>query len=236
MKAVILAGGQGTRLRKVVADRPKPLAEINSEPFLALQLRQLSSFGLNQVVFCVSDRAEMIMSHFGNGKNLKMSIEYAVENEPLDTAGAIKNANALLGDEEMFLVLNGDTFLEVDLNALIEHKCQKTNLGTLCVHQTQDAAGKGVIEIAHNGRILTFNEKTSQGEPAIVNAGVYVFSKEILDHIPANTRVSLERETLPNLLRQGKELDVFETNGTFIDIGTPSEYFRAQQELKKYGS
>lgn len=232
MKAIILAGGHGTRLKPLVDDRPKPLAEINGEPFLMLQIRRLKKFGVKKIILCVGYKADMIKDIFGDGEQLGVEIDYAIEDQLLDTAGAVKNAEPMLAGEDHFLTLNGDTFLDVNLNLLIAYHSQYRGMGTLCLFESESAKGKGIVELDHEGRIISFNEKIAENGRAIVNAGVYVFSVEILKHIPSNKKVSLERKIIPELLDADMRLNGFMTRGTFIDIGTPEDYIRAQVELR----
>ncbi len=232
IKAVILAGGLGTRLRSAVADRPKPLAPIAGEPFLARQLRHLRGFGVERFVLCVGYQAQMMIDVLGDGVAFDATIEYAVEDEPLGTAGAVKNAGALLAGEQDFLLLNGDTFVEVAVDALVARHRASAALGTICVQQVADAGGKGVVELdPSSGLVTAFDEKALEGQPALINAGVYVFARALVDRIPSGRSVSLERETIPGLLAAGQRLAVMVSSGRMIDIGTPEDYQRAQREL-----
>lgn len=231
IKTVILAGGLGLRLRPVVADRPKPLAEINGEPFLELQLRVLRRAGVRDVVLCVGHRADQIVAALGDGAALGLTLEYAVEQQPLGTAGALKNAAATLRGERRFLLLNGDTFVDVDLAQLVARDAARGDLGTLCVWRAPDARGKGVVEIDGEERVSGFAEKAGSG-PAWVNAGVYAFDARLLERIPGGRTVSLEHEIIPAALRAGERIHVQRVDGRLIDIGTPEDYARAQTMLE----
>ncbi len=226
MKAVILAGGLGTRLRAMVADRPKPMAEVANQPFLAYQIAQLRDLGFRDVVLCVGYRAEQVASYFGDGQRWGVRIAYAIEDRLLGTAGAIRNARSHL--EGTFLAMNGDSFVDADLSALVAHHQQQRattprTLGTVLRAFVEDAAPYGTLELDEDGQIARFEEKAARTR-GWINAGVYVLEPEILDLIPADRPASLEREVFPGLLRSGYRLSSYATAGYFVDIGTPQGY------------
>ncbi len=233
MQALILAGGLGTRLRSVVSDRPKPMAFVGGIPFLERLIRRLASQGVEEVILCVGYLWERILEAFGEGKDLGVTLRYSVEETPLGTAGALKKAEALISGT--FFVLNGDTFLEVNLRALQNFHREKKALGTLTVVPMENAGRYGSVQLDSTGRIRGFLEKglVSTCLPCWINGGVYVFERALLRWVPEGRPVSLERETLPALIAADGPLYGYESRGYFIDIGTPEHYARAQKELEE---
>lgn len=230
LKAVMLVGGLGTRLRSVVPSAPKVLASIGEKSFLELLIRQLRSQGFRHLVMCTGYLADQIESRFGDGRNWDVSIEYSKEDVPLGTAGAIKLATRYLEDTPEFLVFNGDSFLEVDLQGLIAfHRRHDGAVATMAVLQVENASRYGTVHVDPNGRVTGFAEKTGSETPGVVNGGIYVFEHSVLQHIPEGP-ASLEKDVFPRLLDQG--LYAKEQHGMFIDIGTPADYARAQQLLQ----
>jgi NDP-sugar pyrophosphorylase family protein len=231
MQALILAGGLGTRLRPLVSDRPKPLAEVQGKPFLAYQLEQLRAGGLRELVFCVGYLADQIQAYFGDGGAWGVHIAYAVETTPLGTAGAIKNAQRFVNGP--FLALNGDSYLELNFQAMVEHHRRQRAadprlLGTLAAVSVDDASAYGTLVLDEAGRIVRFREKDAAGQ-GWINGGVYVLEPELLDLIPPKQAVSIEKETFPQALEQGYRLLAYPVRGFFVDIGTPEGYRRFQQ-------
>jgi NDP-sugar pyrophosphorylase family protein len=230
IKAVMLVGGLGTRLRSVVPSAPKVLASIGEKPFLELLVRQLRSQGIRQLVMCTGYLADQVESTFGDGRIWDVSIEYSKEEMPLGTAGAVKLAGRYLADVPEFLVLNGDSFLEFDLRSLMAfHRRHDGAVATLAVLRVENASRYGTVDADANGRVTGFAEKSGREAPGLVNGGIYVFNHSVLQHIPEG-QVSLERDVFPRLLDQGVYAQ--EQHGKFIDIGTPADYARAQELLR----
>jgi D-glycero-alpha-D-manno-heptose 1-phosphate guanylyltransferase len=229
-KAIMLVGGLGTRLRSVVSSAPKVLASIGERSFLELLIRQLRSQGIRNLVMCTGYLADQIESRFGDGRKWDVSIEYSKEEMPLGTAGAVKLAARYLRDIPEFLVLNGDSFLEVDFQGLMAfHRQQDGAIATMAVLRVENASRYGTVHMDAKGRIKAFAEKTGSETPGVVNGGVYVFDHSLLQHIPEGL-ASLERDVFPRLLDEGVYAQ--EQHGIFIDIGTPEDYARAQQLLQ----
>jgi mannose-1-phosphate guanylyltransferase len=226
MKAVLLVGGLGTRLRSAVPSLPKTLASVGDKPFLELLVRQLGSQDLHQLVMCTGYRAEQIQEVFQDGRGFGATIEYSQETVPLGTAGALKLAQRYLQNESEFLVINGDTFLEIDFNELILSHRKHGGLATMAVVPVGNSSRYGTVQVGADGRILGFLEKTGQNAPGIINAGVYIFSYAAMTLIPEGP-TSLEREVFPLLMGQG--FYAIEQRGMFIDIGTPDDYARAKK-------
>ena len=226
MKAVLLVGGLGTRLRSAVPSLPKTLASVGDKPFLELLVRQLGSQELHQLVMCTGYLAEQIQEVFRDGRDFGATIEYSKEIGPLGTAGALKLAQCYVQNESEFLVINGDTFLEINFNEFILTHRRHGGLATMAVVPVENSSRYGTVQVAADGRILGFLEKTGQNAPGIINAGVYVFSNAALALIPQGP-VSLERDVFPLLMDQG--FYAIEQQGMFIDIGTPDDYERAKK-------
>lgn len=220
-QAVILAGGLGTRLRPVLSERPKAMAEFNGRPFLEHQLDLLKAGGMQDVLLCVGYMAEAISGYFGDGAQWGLRIRYSVDPSPLGTGGALKLAEPLL--DETFLLLNGDTFLSCDLSALEEHHRVNQADVTLAVSRADDASGYGSVEVGADGRATGFREKAVGAYPGYVNAGLYVMSKSLLADVPANRPVSLERDLLNEWVHT-RRVFTLQLEGPFVDIGTPEGY------------
>jgi D-glycero-alpha-D-manno-heptose 1-phosphate guanylyltransferase len=230
IKAILLVGGLGTRLRSVVASTPKVLASIGERSFIELFIRQLRSQGIRRFVMCTGYLADQIESSFGDGRPWDVSIEYSKEEMPLGTGGAVKLAERYLQDISEFLVLNGDSFLEVDFQSLLAfHRQHDDAIATMAVRRVENASRYGTVYMDATGRIKGFSEKTGSETPGVVNGGIYVFNHSVWQHIPEGPS-SLERDVFPRLLDQGVYAQ--EQHGIFIDIGTPADYARAQQLLQ----
>jgi NDP-sugar pyrophosphorylase family protein len=224
-KAVLLVGGLGTRLRSVVAGKPKPLASVGDRPFLELLVRQLRYQGIRHLVFSTGYLGHEIEKELGDGRAWDAKIEYSREHRPLGTAGAVKFAEPLLGEVSEFLVMNGDSFMEMDFQELIHFHRKSGGIASMAVTRMKNEMRYGTVQMAAGGRVSGFTEK-SHGDPTgFVSVGIYVFSRSVLGHIPEGP-ASLERDVFPKLLDYG--VYASEQNGVFIDIGTPEDYARAQ--------
>jgi len=224
--AVLLVGGLGTRLRSLLPSTPKPLAPVGKKSFLELLIRQLRSQGITHLVMCTGYLADQIESQFGDGRGWNVTIEYSKEPQPMGTAGAVKLARRYLENTSDFLVMNGDSFLQGDFQEMIHFHRRQNSLVTIAVVRADNASRYGTVCIDSNGRVVSFREKTVNDVPGLINAGVYVFNRAILDHIP-DGHVSLEKDVFPELLNQ--TVCALKQSGMFIDIGTPEDYSRAQQ-------
>lgn len=235
MRAFILAGGLGTRLRSVVNDRPKPLAPVGSMPFLEHQLRFLKANSIREFVFCVGYRHDQIREYFADGRKWGVSIAYSVEDQPLGTAGALKHAEGFVNDT--FLVLNGDTFFDLNLQHLVQahhgfFTANPTCLGTLALTTVDDPSNFGSVAVDQDGTIVGFREKSAENQQfrfCAISAGVYILEPRVFELIPACQNISLERDTFPHILSSEHTLFGHRTNGFFVDIGTPEGYQRFQQ-------
>jgi len=230
---LILAGGLGTRLRSVFDSGPKSMAPVDGRPFLEYLLLQVSRAGFQKLLLCVGYGRQQIEEWAGNGTKWGLRINYSIEPEPRGTAGAVRLAAKLI-DSEAFLVLNGDSFLAVDLAELLQTHLQSDAWATIALAKVQDSSRYGTVVLTSTGQIEAFLEKKactlsqSAGE-CLVNGGIYAFNKSVLDLVPDLRAVSLEREIFPQLLAKG--VKGFVSDGYFIDIGLPQDLQRAQREL-----
>ncbi len=175
---------------------------------------------------CTGYLGNQIEDEFGDGQSWDVAIEYSKESLPLGTAGAVKLAQAHLQEASDFLVMNGDSFVEVDFPQLIRFHREHGGLVSMAVLKVRNAARYGTVQTGPEGRVTGFSEKTGQESAGMVNAGVYVFDRAVLEHIPEGP-ASLERDIFPQVLNRG--VYALEQHGMFIDIGTPEDYARAQQ-------
>lgn len=225
-KALLLVGGLGTRLRTVVPSAPKPLAPVGDRPFLELLIQQLAGQGIRNLVLCTGYLADHIEREFGDGSNLGVTIEYSKEPHALGTGGAVKFAEKFLFGVTDFIVMNGDSFLELDLRRPINLHRTHGGIATLAVVPVENSGRYGTVHVDSGNRVTKFLEKTGDEAPGLINAGIYVFSSAIFDHIPAGP-VSLEKDVFPKLLSLG--FYAVQERGVFIDIGTPKDYAQAQE-------
>lgn len=223
--ALLLVGGMGTRLRSVVSSTPKALAEVGNHSFLELLIRQLRSQGISRLVMCTGYLADQIENKFRDGRDWNVAIEYSKESVPMGTAGAVKLAIPYIKNCRELLVMNGDSFLEVDCRELIRFHRQHGGVATMAVVKVENASRYGTVSIDGDSRVNGFFEKTQSNAPGMINAGVYVFDRSMLECIPEGP-TSLEKDVFPQLLGQG--IYALSSAGMFIDIGTPEDYARAQ--------
>jgi NDP-sugar pyrophosphorylase family protein len=231
--ALVLAGGLGTRLRSVFERGPKCMAPVGGRLFLEYLLDWLRSFNIKDLILCVGHKSSQIQNWLGDGGKWGMHVRYSVEEELLGTGGALKLAERMLASE-LCLVVNGDSFLNVDLQAMHRFHLRRTALATIAVAKVRSSGRYGRVQLDADGKITAFREKDprerlSRGGFQLINGGVYLLQKRFLDAIPSDRVVSVEKEIFPTLV--GKQLYGFITEGYFIDIGIPSDFARAQAEL-----
>jgi len=226
MPALLLVGGLGTRLQSVLPNSPKALAPLGTTPFLRLLVEQLKSQGFRHLIMCTGHLATQIERELGDGRELDMVIDYSRESSALGTAGAVKLADVYLAGAPEFVVMNGDSFLELDFAELLAFHRAHGGMVTIAARRVSDAARYGTLEVNDQFRVTAFREKTGAHEPGLINGGVYVFNRGLLNHIPDGLPASLEQGTFKDVLRVG--VYASEQQGMFIDIGTPEDYARAQ--------
>jgi NDP-sugar pyrophosphorylase family protein len=227
IRAFILCGGAGTRLRPVLDDRPKSMAPVMSVPFLHLLVEQLRSQGIKDVILGTGHMAESIEDYFGTGERFAMSIRYSREQEPSGTGGSLKLAEPFLSDP--ILVLNGDTYADWNLVSMREQFTARSAQMVMALQSVSDVSRYGSVTLDRDGRITGFVEKGTCSGPGLINAGVYLLRKQIVHHLAEGTAISLERDVFPTLLNRAVYGSV--CTGTFIDIGIPEDYHRAQTLL-----
>jgi D-glycero-alpha-D-manno-heptose 1-phosphate guanylyltransferase len=228
LRAFVLCGGLGTRLRPVLSDRPKSMALIGKVPFLQLLLQGLKAQGVEEVVLGTGYRAEQIEDFFQSGEDLGVRIFYSREEEPMGTGGALKLAEPLLHDP--VLVLNGDSYVEWSLVAMLDLFREKNADIVIALQEVADASRYGSVTIDTGGRVCAFIEKGLRTGAGLINAGIYLLRKEIVTGLSAGGAISLERDVFPRL--RGKKFYGVVSRGKFIDIGIPADLQRAQTVLQ----
>lgn len=225
MQAILLCGGMGTRLRSVVADRPKPMADICGKPFLQYLLEMLRDKGITEVIFALGYMGEMIEEYFQDGSAFGLKIAYSYEEEPLGTGGAIRNALPKILEEEV-LVLNADTYFPMDYQGLLRFHQENDGDFSLATRAVPDISRYGAVRRDPAGRILAWNEKLNEGAQPLsgeINGGIYVMKKSLVAEIPEGKQ-SLEQDCIPKWLSEGKRIFGLPFEGYFMDIGIPKDY------------
>lgn len=232
MRAVVLVGGFGTRLRPLTDAVPKPMLPVGHEPMISRLIGRLERGGVTEVVLALGFKPEPFIEAFPDGRCGDVVLHYAVEPEPLDTAGAIRFAADHAGIDDTFVVANGDVMTDLDVGALVAHHRSVGAEATLHLIPVADPSAFGVVDLADGGRVREFVEKPPPGtEPSnLINAGTYVFEPSVLERIPAGERVSIERDTFPAVAADGK-MHGFSTDDYWIDAGVPELYLAANLDL-----
>lgn len=231
MKVLILCGGFGTRLKPITEKVPKPMILLNGKPILFYLIQICQKNGFKDFIFATHYLSQKIINFFGNGKDFGVKIKYFCEKKPLGSAGAIKNAEKDLSNN--FMVINGDTFIKVNLRKIVKFHHQKNGLGTLVVHRTSHPKDSDLVLFDKNKKIIFFGrnsfitKKTNLG-----NAGIFVFKKEIIKFIPKNKFYSIEKNLLPKLIKNKKEIYAYYTNEYIKDIGTFERLKEVEKHLK----
>lgn len=228
MEAIVLAGGFGTRLREVVPDLPKPMAPVAGRPFLEILLSDLARKGFKRVLLSLGYRAEAIITYFGE-RFADLDIAYTVEDAPLGTGGAVRLGMSQCLNDHVF-IFNGDTFLDLESDT-VRLLWQKHKHPIIVAREVDDTARYGRL-LVKRGRVKGFTEKGISG-PGLINAGCYVLGVDQLDAWPLNMPFSLETDYFAQAVKTDS-VDVFETQGLFIDIGVPEDYLRAQTLLANH--
>ena len=232
MRAVVLVGGFGTRLRPLTHHRPKQMLPIVNRPMIEHVVGHLANYGVDDVVLSLGYRPDAFSAAYPDGRCAGATLHYAIEPEPLDTAGAIRFAALDAGIDERFLVLNGDVLTDLDIGAFLAFHESRGAEATIALHRVDDPSRYGVVPTDGEGRVVQFVEKPPRGEAPtdLINAGTYVFEPAVVDRIPAGRRVSVERETFPALVAD-RSLYALDDGCYWIDTGTPCEYVQAQIDL-----
>jgi mannose-1-phosphate guanylyltransferase len=232
MRAVVLVGGFGTRLRPLTSHTPKQMLPIVGVPMIERVVADLSRHGVDEAILSLGYRPDAFLDAYPDDVCAGVHLHYAVEPEPLDTAGAIRFAATEASIDSTFLVLNGDVLTDLDVDALIALHRSRGGEGTIALTQVDDPSRYGVVPIDESDRVLGFVEKPPPGEAPTdwVNAGTYVLEPSVLDRIPAGRRASIERETFPAMVEDGT-LFAQHSSAYWVDAGTPATYLQVQLDL-----
>jgi len=231
MKAVILVGGEGTRLRPLTCNITKAMVPILNMPFLEYLIRYLKEHSIRDIILAMSYLPDRIQSCFGDGSELGVHLTYLVEEQPLGTAGAVKNAEAFL--DEPFFVLNGDILTGIDLTAMMSLHQETKPKASIALTPVDNPTIYGVVETNARGMVKRFVEKPSweQVTTNMINAGIYILEPEVLGYIPPSTPSTFERHLFPQLLRMGEPVLSYSSDTYWIDIGTPEKYLKVHHDL-----
>lgn len=235
MEAILLCGGLGTRLRSVVSDRPKPMADIAGKPFLHYLVKMLSESGVKHLIFALGYMGEQIEAYFQSGEDYGLSISYSYEDSPLGTGGAIRNALSNVSGENV-LVLNADTYFHTDYESLLREQLKNKAAMTIASRKIEDISRYGAILKDESGRILRWNEKMSSDQVETprsgeINGGIYVMQKSLIEKIPEGKQ-SLENDCIPAWLEDGLYLQAIPSDGYFMDIGIPEDYAQFKEDVE----
>src|SRR6185503_12564913 len=227
MKAVVMAGGEGTRLRPLTSNQPKPMVPIVGKPCMEHILDLLRRHGMNEVVVTLAFMPQAIRTYFGRGESLEMDVDYSVEEQPLGTAGSVKLAELRL--DETFLVISGDALCDVDLTALVEAHRAKGAAVTIGLKSVENPLEFGIVVTDEESRVERFLEKPSWGQvfSDTINTGIYVLEPEVLRHVPTDRPFDFSKELFPLLLEMGRPLFGYVCDGYWQDIGNLDDYRQA---------
>ncbi len=225
MRAVVMAGGEGTRLRPLTSNQPKPLVPVVNRPIMEHVLRLLRRHGFDETVVTVQFLASLVRSYFGDGEELGMHLTYATEQTPLGTAGSVKNAESALRDDS-FLVISGDALTDIDLGAVVAAHRDRGALVTVCLSRVPDPLEFGIVVTAEDGRVERFVEKPTWGQVVTdtVNTGIYVMEPEVFDHVTVGASVDWSTEVFPDLVKAGAPIFGYVADGYWADVGTHEKY------------
>jgi mannose-1-phosphate guanylyltransferase len=235
---ILLVGGMGTRLKPLTNQTPKPMLPVGGLPVTERQLLAAKKAGINTVILATSYLSEIFTPYFGDGSKWGMKLLYAVEEVPLGTGGAIRNAAALVDFADLrgeFVIFNGDVLSDHDIAAqLAFHRSHKADV-TLHLIEVADARAFGCVPTDTNGRVLDFLEKMENPVTNAINAGCYIFNSSVISEIPAEKVVSIERETFPQLVKSGRPVFGYSEQSYWLDIGTPAALFKGSRDIAGAG-
>ena len=231
MKGIILVGGEGLRLRPLTCNVPKPMVPVVNKPFLEHLLDNLKKHHVNEVILAICYLPDAIQRHFEDGSGFGLSMTYAIEDTPLGTGGAIKNAERFLDDT--FVVFNGDIFSDLDLTDMIAFHRKHNARATIALTPVEDPTAYGVVETDSRGRIKRFIEKPSRERITsnLINAGTYIFEPELLKLVPPGVFHMVERGLFPTLVEQDIPFFGYRSNSYWIDIGAPEDYLKLHHDI-----
>jgi mannose-1-phosphate guanylyltransferase len=231
LKAVLLIGGLGTRLRPLTNDRPKSTVPVLNRPVLEHTLAYLKQYGIHDVILTLNYLPGVIKQYFGDGEKFGVNLIYCLEDEPRGTAGAVKNAEQYL--DGTFFVLNGDVFTNMNLTRMMAYHRQKKAIATIALTWVDNPSAFGVVETEKNGRVKQFIEKPPPGEATTnwINAGTYILEPEALNVIPAGQPYMFEKGLFPHLLKTGRPVYGYPYKGYWLDMGTPGHYHTINMDM-----
>jgi len=231
MQALILVGGEATRLRPLTCNMPKAMVPVCNRPFLEHVIGYLGKHDVRDVVLAQGHLPQLMVDYFGDGSRFDSKLTHALEAKPMNTAGAVKNAESFL--KGRFYVLNGDIFTDLDISEMLKFHIARRASVTIALTAVDNPTAYGLIETDQNGRVKRFLEKPTpeQVTTNMINAGTYILEPHILNDIPAQTNYSFERQLFPKLLARGEPVYAFVSSGYWIDIGTPEKYFQLHSDL-----
>ena len=229
--AILLVGGMGTRLMPLTSKTPKPMLQVAGVPFTEHQIRKAAQAGISEIVLATSYKAELFEPYFGDGAKFGIKIKYAVEESALGTGGGIRNAAALLDDCDQVVIFNGDVLSGHDLSGQIQFHIKNKAEVTLYLTKVTDARAYGCVELTADNQVKSFLEKMENPVSNMINAGCYIFNRKIIDQIPANQVVSVERDTFPRLLSSGAKVYGYLDSSYWLDIGNPEALVKASADL-----
>ncbi|MEP6756817.1 MAG: NDP-sugar synthase [Chthonomonadales bacterium] len=243
MKGIIIAGGLGTRMRPLTYSRPKHLLPVANRPFLEYQIELMKSHGIDEIVFATNYFADLIEAQFGDGSCYGLKMKYALEDRPLGTAGAVRNASKELPNETI-IVFNGDILTDFNLGELIQFHNDRNAEATIALRPVNRPHAFGALSMDETGRVTNWHEPTEEEKKAVaaykgeksdeidyINAGIYILAPELVASIPTDRPVSVERETYPSLIRSGAGIYGYAPTGFWLDIGHPSQYLAANMAV-----
>jgi len=231
MQAIVLVGGEGTRLRPLTNDVPKPALTLVDRPFLAYMVEWLAAHGVTEIVFACGFLPDVLRETLGEGEHAGVRLSYVTEPDRRGTAGAIRFAADSLGERlgERFLALNGDVLTDLDLTALQRAHAGGGARATLALYPVEDSSAYGLVGTDAEGAVTEFLEKSGEAVPGEINAGAYVLERSVMELIPPGREVSIEREVFPRLIGSG--LHGLALDGYWMDIGTPERYLEASWDI-----
>lgn len=232
MKAVVMAGGEGTRLRPLTLDVPKPFLRVAGKPAIEYALDALVAAGIQDIVVTTFYKPERLIQHLAGGSRLKARIFYSVEDEAMGTAGGVAKCAPLLGNDTV-VVLSGDVIADVNIKALVDAHKRSGAVATMALTTVENPTEFGIVGLDETGRIVRFKEKPKPEEvfSNLVNAGIYVLSPEALREVPQGTQYDFSKQLFPRLLEGGKRLQGVPLEGFWMDVGRPSDLLKASQAL-----
>jgi mannose-1-phosphate guanylyltransferase/phosphomannomutase len=230
MKAVVMAGGEGSRLRPLTLNRPKPMVPLVDRPVMGHIIELLKKHGITDIVVTVQYMANVIQDHFGDGSAFGVQLTYSLEDRPLGTAGSVKHAEAVL--QEPFLVISGDAVTDIDLSQVIERHQQGGAIATMTLTRVPNPLEFGVAILDDQQRVVDLVEKPSWGEvfSDTVNTGIYVFDPQVFDYISTEHAVDWAKDVFPRLRHEGHHIAGCVVDGYWTDVGTIEEYVRATRD------